>query len=290
MTRDADGWFEVEHDCGAGTRYRYRVEPPGGGDAMLVPDPASRAQAGDVHDAERRRRPARLRVDERRRGTGGRGARRSSTSSTPASPAASTASASCCPQLAAARRHGGRADADRRLHRHAQLGLRRRAAVRARRDATARPTIAEGAGRRGARPRADGLPRRRLQPLRSGRQLPRRLRRRVLPRRRARRRGVARSTSAAPRCATSSATTRCTGSRSIASTGCGFDAVHAIVPQDWLDGPRRVRHPRRSRAVTSTSCSRTKATRRTCSGPSAASAAASTRSGTTTAITSCTCC
>lgn len=46
MARLPDGWFEAEVDCGAGTRYRYRIE---GG--MAVPDPASRAQAGDVHDA-----------------------------------------------------------------------------------------------------------------------------------------------------------------------------------------------------------------------------------------------
>jgi maltooligosyltrehalose trehalohydrolase len=41
-----DGWFEVEADVGAGTQYRYRVS-----DDLAVPDPASRAQAGDVHDA-----------------------------------------------------------------------------------------------------------------------------------------------------------------------------------------------------------------------------------------------
>ena len=40
------GWFEAEAACGAGSRYRFRVA---GG--MAVPDPASRAQAGDVHDA-----------------------------------------------------------------------------------------------------------------------------------------------------------------------------------------------------------------------------------------------
>ncbi len=40
----ADGWFEAEVDCGAGTRYRYRVQPD-----LAVPDPASRAQADDVH-------------------------------------------------------------------------------------------------------------------------------------------------------------------------------------------------------------------------------------------------
>ncbi|TWI52736.1 maltooligosyltrehalose trehalohydrolase [Pseudomonas duriflava] len=39
------GWFSAEAACGVGTRYRYQI-----GD-LLVPDPASRAQAGDVHEA-----------------------------------------------------------------------------------------------------------------------------------------------------------------------------------------------------------------------------------------------
>jgi maltooligosyltrehalose trehalohydrolase len=51
MRASGAGWFECEEACGAGTHYRYRVKPPTGGDAVLVPDPASRAQAGDVHDA-----------------------------------------------------------------------------------------------------------------------------------------------------------------------------------------------------------------------------------------------
>ena len=46
MARLADGWFEAEAGCGAGARYRYRVEA-----GLAVPDPASRLQAGDVHDA-----------------------------------------------------------------------------------------------------------------------------------------------------------------------------------------------------------------------------------------------
>ena len=50
MLREGEGWFEIEVDGLPGTQYRYRVEPADG-DAMLVPDPASRAQAGDVHDA-----------------------------------------------------------------------------------------------------------------------------------------------------------------------------------------------------------------------------------------------
>jgi maltooligosyltrehalose trehalohydrolase len=46
MSRTPDGWFQAVAPCGAGTSYRYRL-----GDGMLVPDPTSRAQAGDVHDA-----------------------------------------------------------------------------------------------------------------------------------------------------------------------------------------------------------------------------------------------
>ena len=46
MVRDAAGWFEAEAACGAGARYRYRLS-----DGRAVPDPASRAQRGDVHDA-----------------------------------------------------------------------------------------------------------------------------------------------------------------------------------------------------------------------------------------------
>ncbi|HKS61465.1 MAG TPA: malto-oligosyltrehalose trehalohydrolase, partial [Xanthobacteraceae bacterium] len=44
MRRLADGWFETEADCGAGTSYRYLLES-----GLAVPDPASRAQADDVH-------------------------------------------------------------------------------------------------------------------------------------------------------------------------------------------------------------------------------------------------
>jgi malto-oligosyltrehalose trehalohydrolase len=41
-----DAWFEAEAACGPGTTYRYRL-----GSGLAVPDPASRGQAGDVHDA-----------------------------------------------------------------------------------------------------------------------------------------------------------------------------------------------------------------------------------------------
>jgi maltooligosyltrehalose trehalohydrolase len=43
------GWFEAELACGAGTQYRYVVQTANG--ELKVPDPASRAQGNDVHDA-----------------------------------------------------------------------------------------------------------------------------------------------------------------------------------------------------------------------------------------------
>jgi len=45
MTRAEDGVFSVEADCDDGTRYRFQISPD-----LAVPDPASRAQAGDLHD------------------------------------------------------------------------------------------------------------------------------------------------------------------------------------------------------------------------------------------------
>lgn len=46
MSRSPDGWFEAVATLAAGTRYRYRLA-----DGTMVPDPASRGQAPDVHDA-----------------------------------------------------------------------------------------------------------------------------------------------------------------------------------------------------------------------------------------------
>ena len=76
------------------------------------------------------------------------------------------------------RHHGDRDDAGRRVPRPVRLGLRRRRPVRARRTSTARPTTC---ARFVDRAHALGHrrdPRRRLQPLRPGRQLPRRSSRR----------------------------------------------------------------------------------------------------------------
>jgi maltooligosyltrehalose trehalohydrolase len=44
MTPSEGGWFEIEAECGAGTKYHYALQ-----DGTAVPDPASRAQYGDVH-------------------------------------------------------------------------------------------------------------------------------------------------------------------------------------------------------------------------------------------------
>jgi maltooligosyltrehalose trehalohydrolase len=38
------GWFDVDVNCGSGTHYHYRLQ-----DGLVVPDPASRRQDGDVH-------------------------------------------------------------------------------------------------------------------------------------------------------------------------------------------------------------------------------------------------
>jgi malto-oligosyltrehalose trehalohydrolase/4-alpha-glucanotransferase len=40
------GWLQAELDCAAGARYRFKLA-----DGQRVPDPASRAQAHDIHDA-----------------------------------------------------------------------------------------------------------------------------------------------------------------------------------------------------------------------------------------------
>jgi maltooligosyltrehalose trehalohydrolase len=44
MRREDDGTYRADADCGAGARYRYRIDGE-----PSVPDPASRAQAQDVH-------------------------------------------------------------------------------------------------------------------------------------------------------------------------------------------------------------------------------------------------
>ncbi len=45
MQQDEDGWYSLETEAGAGTRYSFLID-----DELTVPDPASRAQSADVHD------------------------------------------------------------------------------------------------------------------------------------------------------------------------------------------------------------------------------------------------
>ena len=44
MSQAADGWFEAEAPCGAGAKYKYRLD-----EALAAPDPASRLQSDDIH-------------------------------------------------------------------------------------------------------------------------------------------------------------------------------------------------------------------------------------------------
>src|SRR5689334_4080950 len=42
----SDGWHEVEIECSAGTLYSFKLD-----NGTVIPDPASRAQMGDVHSS-----------------------------------------------------------------------------------------------------------------------------------------------------------------------------------------------------------------------------------------------
>ncbi|MDR9438799.1 MAG: malto-oligosyltrehalose trehalohydrolase, partial [Halomonas sp.] len=48
MTADEEGICEAHVPCGHGARYRYRVFGADDDTGTLVPDPAARAQAGDI--------------------------------------------------------------------------------------------------------------------------------------------------------------------------------------------------------------------------------------------------
>jgi len=45
MQRFEEGWYSLDIEVGAGTAYRFLID-----DQLQVPDPASRAQAGDIHE------------------------------------------------------------------------------------------------------------------------------------------------------------------------------------------------------------------------------------------------
>ena len=173
MLLDAGGWWQAEvADAGPGTRYRFSLDggPP-------RPDPRSPWQPDGIDG------PSAV-VDHDAFGWGDRAWRGGPVPSAvlyelhvgtftaaghlrrghrPARP----------PRRA--RRHRRRADAGGGVRRRAGLGLRRGAALGAP-PCLRRTRGAQTSGRRGASPRYRGGPRRRLQPPRTGRQLPGRVR------------------------------------------------------------------------------------------------------------------
>ena len=183
---------------------------------------------------QHRRRSARRTAGGIRNGAAGPGTRRCFTNCTSALLGGFAGVARELAAARRARRHRGRADADRGISRRAQLGLRRRAAVRARAQLRHARRFA-GADRRRARARPDDLPRRRLQSFRSGRELSRRSTRRRCSARTChtpwgpaidfRRREVRRFF-------TENALYWLIEYR---FDGLRFDAVHAIAEADWLD-------------------------------------------------------
>lgn len=50
LQAQADGWYQAEIECGAGTHYKFETADAEG-NLLRFADPASRAQAGDIHDA-----------------------------------------------------------------------------------------------------------------------------------------------------------------------------------------------------------------------------------------------
>ncbi len=189
------------------------------------------------------------------------------------------------------RRDRGRDHAGRRFPRTLGLGLRRRAALRARLELRP-PGGFQGLCRRRACARHRGAARRRLQPFRPGGQLPAALRARLLHQTAIRRPGATRSISMArtpARSAISSSRTPNTGSRSFISTGCGSTRSHAIKDDSKPRHPRGARRAR-ARAVLAAGASparergqRSPAAR----APRTASRSATRRSGTTTSTTCC---
>ena len=134
MQRLGDGWFEEVASCGAGAAYRYRLQ-----DGLAVPDPASRAQAEDVHGPS-------LVVDPRAyrwRNTQWRGRPWEETVLYELHTGLLGGFAGVqreLPRLADLGITASRADAGQRFPGQAQLGLRRRACRLRRTVPTARPT------------------------------------------------------------------------------------------------------------------------------------------------------
>ena len=168
--RDGDGWFEATvPGARAGDAYAFVLS-----DGLAVPDPAARAQVGEVHGPSRLvdpdayhwraalvgppvgrggdQRDPRRRLHARGHLPGGGG---------PARPARR------------ARDHRDRDDAGGAVRRETAAGATTACCLYAPPSGLRHAGRAEGAGRRRARSGADGAARRRLQPLRPGRELPR---------------------------------------------------------------------------------------------------------------------
>src|SRR3569623_1480275 len=147
MAAEDDGWVGIITEMAAGeTRYRYQIDG-----TLRVPDPASRFQPDDVHGPSEVIDPCSWQW----RDGGWRGRP--------------------WHEAVIYELHVGTFSV------HALLGLRRRAAGRARQPLRP-PGRAQGVDRGGSRPRADGASRRGVQPLRARRQLSSRLRTAILHR------------------------------------------------------------------------------------------------------------
>ena len=170
MQRCDDGWCELAlPGAGPGTRYRFRIDGE-----IEVPDPASRFQPDDVHGPSEVIDPAY--AWQSRRLEGPALARMRVPRSCTSAPSRPQRTFRGIDRKARPyrrdRHHRDRADAGRGLSRPLELGLRRRAAVRARRDLRP-PGRSQGADRRRASARPDDVSRRRLQSLRARRKLSR---------------------------------------------------------------------------------------------------------------------
>ena len=199
----ADGWFEVVVARGPGTQYRYLL------------DRGSRCRI-----RRRARRPTTCTI---RASWSIRAATRGATRIGGGRPWRETVlyelhvgvfggfagvRASC--PAGRAGHHGGRTDAGQRFSRADATGAMT-ACCPTRRTRLRHARRSQGAGRRRARPRADDLPRRRLQSLRPGRELPAALRAADSSARMSHAVGSRQSISAAARCAASSPRTCSTG-------------------------------------------------------------------------------
>ena len=273
-----DGWFEAEAACGAGTRYRYMLE-----DGTAIPDPASRAQAGDVHGWS-------LVVDPY----------------TPTDGGMTQWHGRPWHETVVYELHagvfGGFAGVARELPRLAELGMTAVELMPIAEFPGARnwgydgvlpfapecsygtPDDLKALDRRRARPRPDDFPGRRLQSFRARRKLSAGSAPPKCFATTCKRPGGRRSTFAGRKCAVSLPRTRCTGCSSIASTDCGSTPCMPLPSQTGLTKwpPRCAR--RSVRSARSIWCWKTTTTWR------AIWHAISTPNGTTTAITSCTCC